>query len=492
MSAAAGSPTRKKLILAVVDGLGPELLDRAIAAGRAPTMARLAAAGERRDDCVSTFPSLTPVCLAALLTGEHPAGSHIPGMTWYHRGERRLVEYGSSFAATLAEGTRQMVDDILVNMNLVHLSPNTTTIFEFLEDAGYVTAGVNTYVCRGRVRHPITRPVARSLARRIGIVDAVYGPRRYFLGDLFFTDQTGAPRNFGGGIDRHGGAVGRWLVTRDGFDFLFFYLYETDAAQHRGGDVIGAVEVADGGLGLLVEAAGGLDRFLDRYAVIVVADHSQSPVLHAADAAAPLEGMELFRSSRRSDPDSCELAVTASNRAAMVYRLGRAREANGRIAERMLEQPASELAMYADDGWMHVRGGGGGGLRFRRGQGETDARGNRFTVEGDADLLHPQLHPNALERIEGALLCPAAGEVIVSAAPGFEFADSGGAHHVGGGSHGSLRAEDSIVPLITAGFDGGPPLGGTPSITDMAPLAARHFDVPRPVRQAASALAGVR
>ena len=131
-----------------------------------------------------------------------------------------------------------MVDDILVNLNLVHLSPRATTIFEALEDAGLVTAGVNTYVCRGRVRHPITRPMARRFARRVGIVDAVYGPRRYFLGDLFFTDLTGAPHNFGGGIDRHG-AVGRWLVTRDGFDFLFFYLYETDAAQHRpAGDVM--------------------------------------------------------------------------------------------------------------------------------------------------------------------------------------------------------------------------------------------------------------
>jgi hypothetical protein len=139
---------------------------------------------------------------------------------------------------------------------------------------------------------------------------------------------------------------------------------------------------------------------------------------------------------------------------------------------------------------MHVLRGGGE-LRFRRGPGEADARGNRFTVEGDADLLHPQLHPNALERIEGALTCPSAGEVIVSAAPGWEFADSGGAHHVGGGSHGSLRAEDSVVPLITAGFEDGPPLTGLPSITDMAPLAARHFGVARPVRQAASALAGV-
>ncbi len=484
-----GAP--KKMILAVVDGLGPDLLDRAIAAGRAPTIAQLAAAGERRDDCVSTFPSLTPVCLSALLTGEHPAGSHIPGMSWYHRGERRLVEYGSSFAATLAEGTRQMVDDIMVNLNLVHLSPRATTIFEALEDAGLVTAGVNTYVCRGRVRHPITRPAARRFARRVGIADAVYGPRRYFLGDLFFSDLTGAPRNFGGGIDRHGGAVGRWLVTRDGFDFLFFYLYETDAAQHRAGDVLGAVEGADRGMGLLVEAAGGLERFLDRYAVVVVADHSQSAVLQAVDAAAPLEGAALFRSSRRSDPADCELAVTASNRVAMVYRLERAREPAARIADRMLESPAAELAMFAQDGWLVVRRGGGE-LRFRRGPGETDARGNRFTVAGDADLLHPQLHPNALERIEGALLCPAAGDVIVSAAPGYEYADSGGAHHAGGGSHGSLRAEDSIVPLITAGFEQRPAMGRQPSITDLAPLAKRHFGVPVQSAQAASALAGVR
>jgi len=300
---------KKKVVLAVVDGLGPELLDRAVAAGKAPTIAALAEAGSRSDACVSTFPSLTPVCLSAIVTGEHPVGSRIPGMTWYHRGEGRFVEYGSSFAATLAEGTRQMIDDILVNLNLLHMSPRATTVFEALEDAGLVTAAVNLYVCRGRVRHQITRPAARRFARTVGIVDAVYGPRRYFLGDLFFSDLTGAPRNFGTGIDRHGGAVARWLVTRDGFDFLFLYLYETDAAGHRGGDVLGAVERADSGLGLMVEAAGGLDRFLDRYGVIVLADHSQSSIEQIADASEPLSDLRLFRSSRRSEPDRCDVAV---------------------------------------------------------------------------------------------------------------------------------------------------------------------------------------
>jgi len=72
---------KKKVVLAVVDGLGPELLDRAVAAGKAPTIAALAEAGSRSDACVSTFPSLTPVCLSAIVTGEHPVGSRIPGMT---------------------------------------------------------------------------------------------------------------------------------------------------------------------------------------------------------------------------------------------------------------------------------------------------------------------------------------------------------------------------------------------------------------------------
>ena len=46
---------------------------------------------------VTTFPSLTPVCLSSIATGGHPDVHEIPHLVWYHRGEERLVEYGSSF-----------------------------------------------------------------------------------------------------------------------------------------------------------------------------------------------------------------------------------------------------------------------------------------------------------------------------------------------------------------------------------------------------------
>jgi hypothetical protein len=60
--------------------------------------------------------------------------------------------------------------------------------------------------------------------------------------------------------------------------------------------------------------------------------------------------------------------------------------------------------------------------------------------------------------------------VLVSAAPGYEFVDLAGRHHVGGGSHGSLEVEDSEVPMLTVGL-GKPPA----SITQIKPLIVDHF-----------------
>jgi len=130
--------------------------------------------------------------------------------------------------------------------------------------------------------------------------------------------------------------------------------------------------------------------------------------------------------------------------------------------------------MWQEGAWYAVRYDGGE-LRFRRGGDAEDARGNRWQLAGDRDLLDPGTYPNALERIEGALACETAGDVIVSARLGDEFADIGGQHHAGGGSHGSLHAEDSVVPIVAAGFETGPALGAQPSITDLAGIVRREL-----------------
>ncbi|MDQ4030012.1 MAG: hypothetical protein M3168_03115, partial [Actinomycetota bacterium] len=93
-------------------------------------------------------------------------------------------------------------------------------------------------------------------------------------------------------------------------------------------------------------------------------------------------------------------------------------------------------------------------------------------VGGDASILDG---PDAPARAWAALVNPNAGDVIVSAAPGWEFADLAGRHHAGGGSHGSLAAGDSEVPMLAVGID-----AELASIVDVAPAVLAHFGVEPP------------
>jgi hypothetical protein len=480
---------RPKLVLIVIDGLAPAALEAAIAADAAPTL-KLLRERSVTGLGVSAFPSLTPVCLSSIAIGGGPDETRIPSLHWYHRGEQRFVEYGSSFEATVVAGAKQSVDDSMMNLNHLHLSPKRKTVFESIEDAGYVAASINFYVWRGRVRHPIKHPFVRQVARRTGFFDAAYGPTRFFFGELFGSDRTGAPRNIGvgGRNDDHAGAIGRWLVTRDGFDFLLFYLPETDAASHRAGPlaVTDTVARADANVAKLMSAAGGPEAFLERYRVILAADHGQCAVDDEEDPREAFRDLRLFVAKGRSDPESCDVAVSASNRAAMIYRLAETAPPAEELALRLAERPSVDVVAWRDNG-QAVALRGGRRLRFAPGPGRPDRRGHTWTVEGDPGALElPEegeldspVYPNPLERLWSLLSCVNAGEVAASATPGFEFLDAGGKTHLGGGSHGSLHAADSLVPLAFCGLDR--ELAALPeqrSIADLAPLVRAHFGIP--------------
>jgi hypothetical protein len=440
---------RKKLVLIVVDGLTPAGFERALAGRRAPALSFLAQHGTYQR-AVSVFPSLTPVCLSAIATGSGPDVHHIPHLVWWHRGERRIVEYGSSFAAVRAAGVTQSLTDTIYNLNQQHLSRDAVTVYEALEDAGHVAAAVNITCYRGRTRHNPTLP---------WVTKPAFGPKRFFFYSLFESDSTGAPlavRNRpAGSIDAYASAVGRWLVTRDGFDFLAYYLSDFDYASHTHGP-LGADDVAlertDAAIQALLDAAGGPDAFLERYAVILHSDHGQTTVEHAAQLELPL--------TRFSD----NIVVTASNRAGQVYLLPGARFEAADLARRLDGETAVETTLRRE-GDEAVARREGEELRFR-------PTGAGWETSGDASILD---HPDALHRCWSALANPNAGELLVSASEGWELVDMGGGHHSGGGSHGSLVEGDSIVPLLTIGVDAAPS-----RITEVTPAVLAHFGVEAP------------
>ena len=73
--------TTRKLVLCVVDSLRTDMLTRggSPAAWR-PTFAALLERGSLIADCVSSFPSVTPVCNSEIVTGERPDRHWISGM----------------------------------------------------------------------------------------------------------------------------------------------------------------------------------------------------------------------------------------------------------------------------------------------------------------------------------------------------------------------------------------------------------------------------
>jgi predicted AlkP superfamily pyrophosphatase or phosphodiesterase len=490
--------TAKKLILVVIDALKPEMLERAIATGRAPALARLTQEGVYVDDCVAAFPSVTPVCAASITTGVGPDQHLIPSMNWYHREEARYVEYGSSFSASRQFGVLRSLTDTVYRMNAEHLSRDVQTVFETLDDIDVRTAGTTYLIYRGRYHHEVAnetalaRIVTSTLFRR-----TIDGPRELFYADLYASRKTGCRGQLGmpGIRDQHTGCVGAYLVENDLCDFMLFSLPDNDAYSHKNGPhaQVTSIAAADRQLERLMHAAGGPEAFLRDYAVIVVSDHSQAPVEERIRLVEAFGDFEVAtQSAARSI--GAEVALSLAQRSAMVYALDEERreETVARSVEAVADLEGVDLVM-----WCERRGRAEGVIRSARGElrfapgGElADERGERWSVEGDTAALGAEVgdgrfaspeYPNALARVWSALQCPTAGDVLLSAAPGYEFVDWGGADHVGGGSHGSLHRSDSLGVLLWAGTGASTrPEGRQYAITDVAPMIYDHFGVPFP------------
>jgi hypothetical protein len=472
----------------------PVMLERAVAEGRAPTFGLLMERGHHVDECVAAFPSVTPVCAASIATGTGPDRHLIPAMNWYHRGEGRYVEYGTSFRASQAFGFKRSLTDTIYNMNAEHLSKETPTVFERLDDAGVRTAGTTYLMYRGRHRHELASDTALTRIASTVFRDSVLGPREFFYADLFASRRTGCRSQLGlpGIRDQHSGCVGAYLVEHDLFDFLLLSLPDNDTYSHKHGPdgQVSSLAAADRQLERVMHAAGGPDAFLEEHAVIVCSDHSQSQVDDEIDLFAALADFAVLPSGGARD-GTPEIALCPNSRSAHVYVLDRSRRRSlvPRLERTLLAHDGVDLVMRMTghpDGEAAVRSARGE-LRFAPRGDLVDRRGAAWSVEGDRAVLGLEVadgrvdsrrYPGALGRVWSALRCRTTGELLASAKPGYEFLDWGRSHHIGGGSHGSLHAVDSLGSLLWCGT--GPDSEEARdqwTLEDIVPLLLDHFGV---------------
>jgi hypothetical protein len=493
------SSTAKKLVLVVIDGMTPAALARTIDAGAAPTLARLVRDGYSSGECISSFPSLTPVATATITTGAGPSDHGVPSMHWYNRDEERYVDYGISFPAARRAGLITVLKDLIYRINQEHLSRDTPTFFERLEAAG-VRAACTTYmIYRGPHEHQfIGGGFGGRLAGVTGMSRVGYGPSELIYGDIFDSQNSACRSSFSvpGRRDQHAACAALELIANDAYDFMLLSLPDNDNYSHRIGPNAQPTSIshADVQIQKVIDAYGGYRAFMRDHAVIVVSDHAQSQVHESLDLLGMLRaadwGVIEPRQSRRKARDA-QLAVSPAARFGSVYVLDpdhRGRELP-LIVHDLRTQQKIEHVMWLDHAGPAAEAAVAAArneLRFAPGDTYTDARGLKWDVEGDLGVLgltaadgmiESRNFPDALSRAWSALHCDGLGDVLTTPRLGYEFLDWGGVAHVGGGSHGSLHTADSAAQLIVTGTGDAREHQAAWSIGDVYALVLEHFGI---------------
>jgi hypothetical protein len=469
----------------VLDGIRPDVLRAAIREGDAPNLGVLAQRGEAVWDAVSVFPSITPAATAAIATGEAPAKSGIVGHAWYDEYERRVVVYGAMTETVMASGPIRVFHNNVWRMNRDDL--HAATLFEALHDRGFDGACVNFPVRRGPHTHPVRMKTIEGYlmgGRYLG--PSVQGPKEYFMGDLFYSRDTGfSGRKANGGVlrsvginDDYAARVGAMLLKERAAPFNLVYFFKGDSIAHHHG--LSAqrqwLTTADEYVARIFRAGGGVDRVLENYAVLALSDHGHAPLLPKSRYVdlRVIPGQIVSSGVKACFRNGTTIVVVPNGRSALLYLRGDVELES--VVESLVGRRGVDLAAWMEDGWATVRRLGRE-VRFLPGWGVRDSFGRSWELEGDpraldidvsGGSLHLGEYPDALERLWGCLHSPRCGDVVLSATPGYTFGEISGGYHTAS-DHGSLHASDSNVFVLASGVP------APHRITDVAPTLLSHF-----------------
>ena len=475
------------MLLLVLDGIRPDVLRAAIREGEAPNLGAVAERGEAVWDAVSVFPSITPAATAAIATGKVPAESGIVGHAWYDRDEEKVVVYGAMTQTVVSTGPIKVFHNNVWRMNRDDL--RAATLFEELHERGLDGACVNFPIRRGPHEHPVRLKTVDGYQRNGKLLGpSVGGPKEYFMGDLFYSRETGANgRKGNGGIhrsvginDAYAAEVGARLVGGGVAPFTLVYFFKGDSIAHHEGLAAQRryLTLLDSYVGRIFDAGGGPERVLEDYAIVALSDHGHAPLLEGRGRYVNLSrirGLRVSFGARARFGPGTDVVVVPNGRSALLYQREGADPAP--LARSLTPRRGVDLAAWREGDAVAVRRLSRE-LRFRPGRGPRDAFGRSWELEGDPGALELKVsgglvlcdeYPDALARLWGCLGIDRCGDVVLSATPGYTFGEVSRGYHEKS-DHGSLHRSDSEVFALASGVP------APRRITDVAPILLAHFD----------------
>jgi hypothetical protein len=463
------------LILLVADGARFDTIDaatRAEASASLPALARLRAEGSLHP-VATAFPSVTGVAYAPFLTGRFPGPCGLPGLRWYDRAHARCRRFPYARSYLGAE-MRHLDED---------LDPTHPTLFEIAPSRFNAMSMLGRGTNRGE-----------RLGRDLGT-----------LARAAYTHWSGDVSGWIA-LDEHVARVSTAHIVEHRPAFACIALLGLDKASHSEGHdsplarrALAGIDAAVGSLRAALERAGQWDET----ELWVVSDHGHSEVRAHDDLAAlaRASGHRVLAHPWLFTRGADVAVMVSGNAMAHLYLELERRERAGWSALREGWEPLVRMLLARDsvdfvilpldDVRTEVR-------TKERGSAIIEAAAGRYsyrTIDGDPlgvgfelanvtatdayDALATSDYPDAIVQIAQLSASARSGDIIISAAPGWDFREKWEPiRHAS--THGSLHRDHMLVPLLASRAVRGMPRRTTdvmPSALEALGLgAARDLD----------------
>lgn len=464
----------KKIIFLMIDSLMAQAIDKGIQQKELPAFQFLIEHGQYYKDMVSSFPTMSVTIDSSLLTGAYPNDHRVPGLTWYSTDEKRVINYGTGPMEVFKHGIDPVLVDALINLNGKHLNQQLPTIFEDLAQYGLKSGSINGLIYRGTIDHTLSIPPWIQGTTSIPKEIQVKGPDYFALGSL--SNPLQDIKNLPDGLTRRLGLNNSYSVetvkylikTKQLPDFLYVYLPDLDQKLHKKGpsDLNGVKEV-DRQLNSLLKTFGSPEEALSKAIFIIVGDSGMTQILPAEenpviDLPSFFGDYHVLRPGETVSQET-DIILAVNETMAYVYKLQTGKSLRD-IANLLKVDPRIDFISWREKDWIYaVQGKTAKELKFKANGKIIDPYKQTWTIEQDSEVLDLKIntnrtldygqYPDVLQRLSGALNSHPGEFLVVAAKPGYELADRSSPTHKGGGGHGSIRQEESLIPLIICGTD---------------------------------------
>ena len=439
---------RRSCLMLLADGARSDIFERLLHAGDLPEIQRhvVDRGGYRRAS--STFTSTTGPAHLPFLTGCYPGTANVPGYRWFDRAAYRPGLPAGPWCLRSYNGPEAFLYPR-------DLDPRIQTIYDLVDDSinvfGVVTKGVKDgNSLYERVKSPVW-------------LWAHYG-HDYSSADKLAARATMAA------VERRAEFA---FVVFPGIDWQSHYV---DA---EGEGALASYRLVDRTVGRVarkLQQQGAYDDTL----IVICSDHGHSPVHEHYDLPVRLETDGGLRVAYHSWPvfrrDPQAVACVSGNGMCQVYvKAGGWRHEPTRdeiaglhpgLLEMLLAEPATDVVITRArerDGWLNVesrtgsallRETAGGAIEYRRARGAdpmglADGLPERMTGDDALAATWGTDHPDGLVQIAQLYRSSRAGDITVSALPGYDLRDRyERPEHFS--AHGSLHRMHMTTPLAVS------------------------------------------